>query len=287
MTELSSTEAQATADLGRLSTKVEPFPLSSAADPLVVVRVRHDEQISVTDLEEHLSAPLQPRGHVALHDHKDFAAYVNRLATPGQTTVWADVEQRNITAVLNDHEDHQVAGWRDHRVTLQLRLDADWVLWNRRNGTNALMSQAAFAEHLEEMAHTIVEPSAADLMEVAKTFQAKKSVDFSEAVRLDNGDVQLSYAETTTAKAGTKGHMEIPSEFTLALAPFIGGQPVAVTARLRYRIEGGRLGLGYVLHRPDLVLQAAFDNVLADVRAELITESVFNGTAPKALRAQR
>jgi hypothetical protein len=79
------------------------------------------------------------------------------------------------------------------------------------------MSQAQFAEHLEDMAHTIVEPSAADLLEVAKTFQAKRNVDFSQAVRLDSGDVELSYAETTTAKVGTKGHIEVPSVFTLAL----------------------------------------------------------------------
>lgn len=277
-------EADVAAALGRLSTTVEPYALAEDKS-LVVVRVRTDERVDVVDLESHLDAPLHPRGHVVLHDHQDFATYVNRLSVPGQTTVWADVDKRAITAVLNDHEDHQGAGWRDHRVSLQLRVDTDWDLWTRRNAN--LISQAEFAEHLEEMAHTIVDPSAAELMEVAKTFQAKRNVDFSEAVRLDNGDVQLSYAETTTAKAGAKGNMEIPSEFTLALAPFIGGQPLNVTARLRYRIENSRLRIGYVLHRPDLVVQAAFDNVLADVREKLVTGAVFNGTAPAALRAAR
>ncbi len=97
------TDTESAAALGRVSTLVEPFPLSSAADPLVVVRVRHDEKLTVESLEHHLAAPLAPRGEVVLHDHKHFAAYVNRLMTPGHTTVWADVDQSRVTAVLNDH----------------------------------------------------------------------------------------------------------------------------------------------------------------------------------------
>ena len=54
-----NTEAQAAADLGRLSTEVTPYSLDTDK-ALVVVRVRVDEQVSVVDLEEHLAArPLR------------------------------------------------------------------------------------------------------------------------------------------------------------------------------------------------------------------------------------
>lgn len=277
-----TTEAMASAALGRVSTKVEPYDLSVSSS-LVVVRVRHDEQVDIVDLERYLGSPRVARGHVVLHDHTDFALYTNRLAEP-DTTVWADAEKASITAVLNDHPDSSDggAGWRDHRVSLQLRVDNDWALWCKFDGQ--LMSQMAFAEFVESMLHTVASPSAADMLEISRTFQAKRSVDFKSGARLDNGDVQLRYEENTSAQAGRKGDLDIPTEMQLALAPYLGTNTGIVTARLRYRIEDGKLRLGYQLARPDLVQRDAFLGVLATVREQLDTDAVFNGTAPTALR---
>lgn len=281
----STTEAEAAAELGRLSTAVEPYELHDESS-IVVVRVRTDERVDVVDLEKHLDYPRSPRGSVVLHDHLDFAAYVNRLGDAAITTVWADVERSSITAVLNDHGDQEqtsTVGWRDHRVSLQLRIDPDWTKWLEFN--NKPMGQATFAEHIENLVHTIVRPTAADMLEISRTFQAKRNVDFSQGIRLDSGDVQLTYEETTTAAAGRKSNMEIPSEFDLALAPYYGTTPGVVSARLRYRIaDDHKLRLTYQMVRPDLVLRDAFLGVLASVREQLRTEAVFNGTAPQALR---
>lgn len=281
MTDL-STEAQAAAALGRLSTKVEPYDLAESTS-LVVVRVRTDERVDVVDMETHLAQPRRPRGSVVLHDHQDFALYTNRLGE-ADTTVWADAERSSITAVLNDHANSVdgAAGWRDHRVSLQLRADDDWLLWRERDGK--LMTQVAFAEFIESMVHTIARPTAADMLEISRTFQASRNVDFKSGVRLDSGDMELRYEETTTAAAGRKGNMEIPPEVDLLLAPYLGTEPGIVTARLRYRIENGKLQLGYLLARPDLVQRDAFLAVLAEVRQNLDTDDVFNGTAPAALR---
>jgi uncharacterized protein YfdQ (DUF2303 family) len=278
-----NTEATAAAALGRVSTKVEGYDLDGSPS-LVVVRVRHDEQVSTVDLEKFLAAPRIARGSVVLHDHQDFAAYTNRFSTE-RTTVWADAEQSSITAVLNDHEDVTdggEAGWRDHRVSLQLRVDDDWALWRKFDGQ--FMTQVQFAEFVESMLHVIVRPAAADMLEIAQTFQARRNVDFKSGSRLASGDVQLHYEETTEAKAGRMGNMEIPPEMDVALAPYLGTTAGIVTARVRYRIEGGHLKLAYVLARPDLVQRDAFLGVLAQVRDQLETEAVFNGTAPKALR---
>lgn len=278
-----NTEATAAAALGRVSTKVEGYDLDLAPS-LVVVRVRHDEQVSTVDLEKFLASPRIARGSVVLHDHQDFAAYTNRFSTD-RTTVWADVEKSSITAVLNDHEDvagGKEAGWRDHRVALQLRIDADWALWRKYDGQ--FMSQVEFAEFIESMLHTIVSPAAADMLEIAQTFQARRNVDFKSGARLDSGDVQLRYEETTQANAGRAGELEIPPQMDVVLAPYLGTEPGVVTARVRYRIENAKLRLAYSLARPDLVQRDAFLKVLSDVREQLETEAVFNGTAPQALR---
>lgn len=47
----------------------------------------------------------------------------------------------------------------------------------------------------------------------------------------------------------------------LALSPFIGEDRYAVIARLRYRLSGGRLTLGYKLDRPELVQRDALEKI--------------------------
>lgn len=55
------------------------------------------------------------------------------------------------------------------------------------------------------------------------------------------------------------------SSFVVGVAPFEGSAGYKIRARLRYRLAEGTLFIGYVLDRPDKVVRAAFDDVLAEV----------------------
>jgi uncharacterized protein YfdQ (DUF2303 family) len=115
------------------------------------------------------------------------------------------------------------------------------------------------------------------MLELAKSFQATKGVTFRSDKRLDNGQVQVLYEETIEAKAGQRGEMTVPPVFVLALQPFEGSDTYRVQARLRYRISDGTLTIGYVLDRPEDVIRAAFDDVLAEI--ETTTElTAYRGT---------
>jgi hypothetical protein len=81
-----------------------------------------------------------------------------------------------------------------------------------------------------------------------------------------DGQTQLLYKETVAARAGQRGDLEIPSVLRLALKPYIGGPTYAVLARFRYRLRGTALVLGYVLERPDLILESAFGDVVDSLR---------------------
>ena len=59
------------------------------------------------------------------------------------------------------------------------------------------MTQVDFARFLEENMPDVVEPDSAELLEVALTFEAKKSVEFSSGVRLANGQIQFQYDEVS------------------------------------------------------------------------------------------
>lgn len=271
---------------------VEPFALNRVT-ALAVTRVRDDERIQVTDLEPHLTVPLRPRGTAVLHEPDDFAAYVLRLADTNEddpaTTLWADLDNRRVTAVFNDHTDGGGAGWRDHTAVFQVKVDPDWSAWTGSSGK--LVSQTEFAEFLEDHMHALVEPAAADLLEVVTTFKALRRVTYRSATRLSSGDLQFAYDQETTTQAGRKGDVEVPSQFTLRLAPFAGLPVVDVLARLRWRIdEAGGLRIGYVLHRRDLVERDAFNQLVRIIGARVSVGDeglpLYTGQAPSALHAR-
>jgi uncharacterized protein YfdQ (DUF2303 family) len=274
---------QTAAELGRRAAEAAPAaPYELAPHTSVVVRtVRTDEGIETVDLERLLPAPRRTRGTVELHDPADMAAYVQSMEDK-TTTVWADDLALRVTAVFNDHAPGS-AGWRDHTAVLDIRRDPDWQAWLARD--NQLGGQADFAEHLEDQARVIVEPDAATMLEVATSFQARRNASFSRASRLDTGDVQLAWSEETTASAGSSGRLEVPRQFTLRVAPFVGVPPVEVIARLRYRIRDGRLGIGYKIDRPDLAERNAFADLRA-VIANTIASPVLAGAAPRPVGAR-
>jgi uncharacterized protein YfdQ (DUF2303 family) len=273
----------AAADLGRRDTDRELTTTTVHEDTsLVVARLREDERIAVKNLEEHLDAPLRPRGTANLHDPSDFTGYVTRLANPQYTTVWADADRGSFVAVFDDHADFDDAGWRSHTATLALKDDPDWVKWLAWD--NKLVGQAQFAEHIENMSHTVVDPDPATMLEIARTFDAHRNVMFRSGVRLDSGDVQLRYEETTTAKVGQKGDLEIPASFTVRIAPFLGVPTVIVPARLRWRITNGELAIGYALLRADHARRDIISTLIDDMRAQLEDVPVYMGTPPPAVK---
>lgn len=285
MTELSADHVTAAADLGRRDAERTPKPYDlDTSSALVVAKVRADENVRVVALERHLAAPLHPRGAAIVHDPADFATYVSRLATVDHSTMWADLAAGSVVAVLDDHADADVAGWRQHTVSLAMQSDPDWTVWLANDGK--LREQAWFAEHIEDLTHTIVSPSAADMLEMASTFHAKRNVTFRQAVKVTSGDVQLTYDEDTKATAGTSGKMEVPREFTVRISPWTTVSPVDLTARLRWRIENGQLRIGYSLLRPDRAKATAFDAVLASV-TQNATVPLFLGSPPAPVVAQQ
>lgn len=271
---------QTAAELGRReahAAPATPYELTPATS-LVVRTIRHDEHVNTVDLEALLAEPRRARGTVLVHEPNDFAVYVQQMENEA-TVVWADDEALRVTAVFNDHT-AEAAGWRDHTAALEIRRDPDWQGWINRD--NVLSGQAEFAEHLEDHAGVIVEPDAATMLEIATSFHARRGAAFSRAARLDSGDVQLTWNEETTASAGASGQLEIPRVFTLRLAPFVGVDPVEITARLRYRIKDGRLGIGYKLDRPDTAERNAFTDIRAGI-ANALTAQVVAGAAPRPL----
>lgn len=226
----------------------------------------------VVDVEELLdkyrNRPRRKTGSVVVHDVDSFVAYFEKHGRP-ESELYAALQQRTVVAVINAHGESlgravdadadQVAGWGDHRATLRMQLTPEWQAWAEND--RAMVAQVVFAEHIEDHAADIIDPPAADMLEIAQTLSVHRDVKFDSSTRLSTGERKLSYKEQDEAKAGNRGGLTIPERFSLGLRPFEGGEAYRIEARLRYRIVDGALLLGYCLDRADEVLRNAFNDV--------------------------
>jgi hypothetical protein len=251
--------------------------------------------------------PRRVHGTVALVEPESFGEYINLYRTP-QTRLYADVARSTLTAVFNDHpaagsRAHEgnfeltgdvtlVAGYRDHTATMTLGRHPDWVAWvgrdmtqGQQRGTSGLMTQRDFGEFIEDMAHTIVSPDSATMLEVATTLTARRTINFDSRARLDNGDMAFGFVEETTARAGRAGQtIEIPTRFVIRTPIFQGGDLFEIEARLRFRPDGDGVRMGYRLLRQTDREREAFDAVVSTVSDDTgLNGLVFYGTAPQPL----
>lgn len=216
-------------------------------------------------------APRRKVGTVHLADVTSFATYVSQQGSPDGTYIYADPDNRTLVAVLNDHTigtdaaGASPAGRRDHRVIYQAEYSREFAIWQANNGKK--MTQEEFAIFLEDNIADIAPPAEGDtlpsgdvLMAVAQTLQAKTEVDFKSHKRLDNGQVQLTYNEQTTATAGADSSLTVPREFAIGLRLFKNGEGYKIRARLKYRLGSGKVVFWYELDRPQNAVEAAFKN---------------------------
>jgi uncharacterized protein YfdQ (DUF2303 family) len=219
-----------------------------------------------------LPAPLRKTGTVVVEDVASFADYYRKHGD-GSSEVYVNIDQRRITAVLDAH---QLEGprWGQHRLVLALKATEAWNAWIGNDRKE--QSQQQFAEFIEDRLSDIREPVAADMLEIATTFQAKSKVNFTSALALSNGERKLVFEETTDASAGSKGNLEVPTRFKIAVKalelPVADGEdPVyyGINARFRYRIQSGQLKVLYLLEEPAAIMRDAVLAVVGQVETEL------------------
>lgn len=214
----------------------------------------------VESLEHMLSQPLRQESTVTLTDCASFNRYVAEFKGAG-TRLYADVDRSQIVAVIDDHHGGE-AQWKEHRATLSMPFDPDWLRWIGSN--NHSMGQLQFAQFIEDQLPTIVEPDGAELLEVALHLETTQKMRFKSAQRLQDGSRQFVFEEQTEGKVG-KGNLAIPEQFIVRASVYRWSASHDFIAKLRYRIKDGALSFSYHLHRPEDTVDEAFDAVCVEV----------------------
>lgn len=220
--------------------------------------------------------PPRIRQTVTVHDVESFLTYWS-LYSDDDSRVFADRNSGRLAAVMDYHqsEDDRLHGarWCDHRCILQLRNTAEWTAWKTNSGNR--MTQSEFAEFMEDNAPDIINPSSAVMLELATTLNVTTSAHFEQATNLHNGQVQLSYREEVKGSLGGAEKKTVPREFTILVSVYEGQPAIEVTARIRYRANGGKLAIWYDLLHADRKMREAFELVSDQVAKAGVT--VFNG----------
>jgi len=238
----------------------EPRRVTPEDVPFVVIPNDHD----VIKLEDTLRFPLRTRAKVQINAADSFIAYVNKHKSDMTALYGLMGEKPSFLAVIDDNQLFCPA-WREHQARYACPLSPEWLVWTSKEHNGKAKSQVDFARFIEDNLLDIVEPTAADMLAVSRTLEAKKSVQFNSGVRLDNGDVQFTFNEETKGTAG-KGTLEVPERFGIAIPVFEGGDKYMVDARFRYRISnGGELTMWYELERPHKVIEHATKEVWAAI----------------------
>jgi len=259
-------------DLGKITGDVK----DSGGLPFVVIPQDCKVQ-SLADLvySRYADKPHRIVQKVTVSDAASFLHYYSLFSDPN-SRVFADESGTKITAILDYHAAGEGSPrWCDHTLTLAFEHSDEWDAWVSHSGVGNKMTQIEFAEFVEDHTPDIVKPDAATMLEMARTLQAKTDVDYSSAVRLSNGQVQLTYNEQVKGTYGA-GKVEIPESFAISIPVFTGSARTSIEARLRYRLVSGKMSIWYDLLRYKDKAREAFRSEVAAISAGL-KEIIING----------
>lgn len=218
--------------------------------PFLVVPEGH----KVENLEALQRQPRRIRESISVTTIESFIAYVTKHKT-GLAAIFANEEQRQLQAVLDYHGDASLPSWCTHKVGYTAKLSREATAWLGMDGK--AMEQIALAEFIEEHIADVVAPAGADLLERALKLQFIQKAVFGSAVRLQSGEFQLQWSVENQ-----KGTVELPEKIAIGIPVFHNGAAYRIEARLRYRLNEGKVTFTYKLIEPQRVLERAFADVV-------------------------
>jgi uncharacterized protein YfdQ (DUF2303 family) len=221
--------------------------------------------------------PTRKTGTVTVFDAASFNMVIADNKDAGACSIYIDRNPLSpkVTAVMNGHG-KEGAGWGDFRCHLEFRPTPQWQKWRVNDGK--MLSQVEFAEFLEQNMEDVAEPPGAELLELCTQLQIIRTVNFRSKVTLSSGAMRFMHDQDDQASVGA-GEVQVPTDIMLGIAPIFGLPSYKIPARLRYRLTGGKLTLGYKLQRIEATLGTILEDVIEKIEKGT-NISMLAGTPP-------
>lgn len=225
--------------------------------------------------------PFRKSGTVKLSDAASLLEYWKRQAAGAQSYLYGSMSPAQFVAVFNDHSTGEKAGWRDHRAVYTLEHSKEWLMWTGHSKKD-FSGNESFAIWLEENLLDVVSPDPALMMDVALNIKVNQSQGFSKAVRLSDGNIEMSYSNVIDGQvaSGAGKNVKIPELFVISIPVWSGlsAKKYEIEARFRYRLQSGGVTLRFELVRPHKAMEEAFKDVFDQIETGAATKVLW-GTA--------
>lgn len=203
---------------------------------------------------------------------------------------FADWPSPKLTAVVDyhtaDHEPRHLA----HRIVYEFPVTDEFKAWIDKDSKP--FTQAEFAAFIEEHAAELASPLDAEKSEYTRLFkvefatptvmvslsrglQVNVEATVKQNVILSSGEGEIEFSETHLDRRGEK--LTVPGLFMVSVPAFLDGDPIRLPARLRYRVNGGKVAWFYQLYRWKFWLRDRVQKDFLEVENETDV-SAFEGT---------
>lgn len=264
-----SNEAETVAGLAVKAAGVPQVITSPSGAEFLVLPAGHTSSDITQPHKREILMPKALAQSVTLQNADGLKGYLNRFK--GDTSImFADIASSRIVGAIDYHGPGKAA-LVQHKATLDLPYSEEWKTWSAISGQ--LKPQLEFARFIEENAPDIKAPDAGTLLEAVRDLQARRNVNFIQAVRTDSDNESFEFADNTEAR--TKADLELPTKFVLSIPVYFGDPDVEMQAFLRWKLEDAKLLLGIKLHRAEHVRQAAFNLIVTDAMEKTSLLAVF------------
>jgi uncharacterized protein YfdQ (DUF2303 family) len=297
MTDLQKPEAQAIIETVERLGQVEFKELAPGVTIAVVPGDHGKELRSVKKLiDEYRTAPERKKGTATLNEPGSFIAHVLRMKDPS-TALFAKIDREapRITAVYDYHNLDGSPRFGEHRAVYPFPLSEEWKLWSSRNGETHAMDQQDFAEFIEDRQPDLEPPKSAgektreyvdalgcdlatpgQVIALSRGLSVTVDQEMVSAIRLGSGELQMVFKETHKGINGEP--LSVPGAFLIAIPFFVGGQPMVIPVRLRYRASQGSVRWWYQLALIDVLFREAIDLEIAKIN-DAVGLTAFIGSA--------
>lgn len=218
--------------------------------------------------------PDHIRQTVNFHSADSFIGYLN-VFKDNLTRVFCAVPATGLTgcpafeAILDYHTAvaNHLPSRCSHRAKYTCPLSLEWLTWAGCHGKP--MTQKEFVEFVDDNVVDIVSPKAADVLELARDFNAKTEVKFASKVNAITGGVSLNYQEDTESGGPAAGQLKAFDRMTLSIPVFDGEEPRTIEAKVQWVPRDGKLAVTVKLYRPSQAKAEEFVKLRSAIAAEL------------------
>lgn len=245
--------------------EVRPAPSNAAKHYTIVPDGYRVEEIKFSD-KDVLSRPNRNVGEVSVATVDSFIRFVERENISGTTVIFSSLDNSSFSAVFNYSKNGEEGGWGDRKVNFKLTPNTNWKRWAEANGRK--MSQLAFCDFIEANLGDIVEPAAADIIEMTKQLKIHRKAEFSSIVDPATGFTNLAFSEVISGET-RKGDMACVGKIKLALSPFRGVSvpTYSIDANLRFTIEDDNsLRIFFAMINHDITKEHEHNRIAAEVK---------------------